>query len=75
MAEAGQGNVIEVVMPTYIMEPAEDAKFSPAEVKTVIDNALQEELKDKVYDEMEAKHWSTALCESIKAQHTSLLLF
>ena len=67
MADDGQ-NVIEVVMPTYIMQPTEDEKFSPAPVKRVIDAVLQERLTGKEYDEADAKEWSIEISEDVKAR-------
>ena len=59
--------MVEVVLPTYIMAPTEDEKFSPAAVKSVIDAVLSEKLTGKEYAEDDAKEWSIEICEDVKA--------
>ncbi|GMI01391.1 hypothetical protein TrLO_g1148 [Triparma laevis f. longispina] len=52
--EGGTGQpVIDVVLPTYIMQPSETEKFYPSEVKSIADSVMKEELDgDKITKEM-----------------------
>ncbi|CAM9472966.1 unnamed protein product [Heterosigma akashiwo] len=58
--------VIDVVLPTYIMEPAEDEKFYPSQVKRIANTIVQETLQGQTYDEEQAKYWSTSICDTIR---------
>lgn len=62
--KAGQ-QIIEVVLPTYIMKPEETEIFYPSAVKRVANKILQDYLANKEYDE-EDKELVTTICEKIK---------
>jgi len=42
-------------------------RFYPSEARKIAEKIMEEELKDKVYDEDDAKEWSLAICERIKS--------
>ena len=44
--------VIEVVLPTYIMAPGENEKFYPSEVKRIAEKILKQEIDSKVDEKM-----------------------
>mmetsp|Transcript_27658 Transcript_27658/g.35953 ORF Transcript_27658/g.35953 Transcript_27658/m.35953 type:complete len:134 (+) Transcript_27658:115-516(+) len=60
--------VVEVVLPTYIMSPAEDERFYASQVKALAEAIVQEELEGKTYDEEDAKEWSITICDRIRAK-------
>uniref|UniRef100_A0A7S2V6C1 Dynein light chain n=1 Tax=Fibrocapsa japonica TaxID=94617 RepID=A0A7S2V6C1_9STRA len=58
--------IVEVVLPTYIMNPAEDEKFYQSQVKAIAERILKEELEGKEYEENEAKLWSITICDRVR---------
>lgn len=67
-AEGGHNqNVIEIIMPTYILKPDETEKFYPSQAKKIADRVIHEELDEKEYDEEDAKDWCLNICDKIKA--------
>ncbi|TMW62269.1 hypothetical protein Poli38472_009762 [Pythium oligandrum] len=64
----GRGQVIKVVMPTYIMAPTEDERFRRKLVSKIISECLQKELEGKEYDEDDCKAWCTTIADLVKAR-------
>jgi hypothetical protein len=62
---AGQ-QVIDIVLPTYRMEPEGHERFYPSVAKKIADEILDEELNDQVYDEEEAKIWSLNVSDKVR---------
>lgn len=62
---AGQ-QVIDIVLPTYRMEPEGHERFYPSVAKKIADAILDEELNDQVYDEEEAKIWSLNVSDKVR---------
>eukprot|EP00611_Tribonema_gayanum_P011634 TRINITY_DN21946_c0_g1_i1.p1 TRINITY_DN21946_c0_g1~~TRINITY_DN21946_c0_g1_i1.p1 ORF type:complete len:133 (-),score=32.29 TRINITY_DN21946_c0_g1_i1:17-415(-) len=60
--------VIDVVLPTYVMKPAEDEVFYPAKAKAISEKIVKAELGGKEYDEQEAKEWSLNIADAIREQ-------
>jgi len=44
--------VIEVMLPTYIMTPSEESKFYPSEIKRISERVMAEELDGKIDNDM-----------------------
>lgn len=42
-------------------------RFYPSQARKIAEQVMEEELKDKVYDEEDAKEWSLTICDKIKA--------
>ena len=59
--------VVEVVLPTFIMKPEETEVFYPSEVKKIAETVINETLDGKEYDEDIAKEWVISMSEQIKA--------
>ena len=70
-ARPGQ-QVIEIILPTYSMKPAEDEKFYPSKIRQICTEALKDELDNKEYFEDGAKDWILTIGNKIKAQAKSL---
>jgi hypothetical protein len=64
-AAPGQ-QIIDIVLPTYRMEPEESERFYPSAAKAIAEKILVEELKDQVYDEEEAKFWSLNISDKVR---------
>mmetsp|Transcript_20883 Transcript_20883/g.61011 ORF Transcript_20883/g.61011 Transcript_20883/m.61011 type:complete len:138 (-) Transcript_20883:626-1039(-) len=60
--------VIDVVLPTYIMKPEETEIFYPSQVKAIASEVLESELAGKEYDEDVSKEQIVAICDKIKAR-------
>ena len=58
--------IIEVMMPTYAMNPSETEKFFPSDAKKICQRALQAQLDNVVYDEESAKEWILDIGNVIK---------
>jgi len=61
-------NVVEIVLPTYQLKPEEGCKFIPAWGTSIAKKIVEDELKEKEYDEDDSKDWSIAICEKIKKE-------
>jgi hypothetical protein len=58
--------VIEIVLPTYRMEPEGHERFYPSVAKKIADEILDEDLNDQVYDEEETKIWSLNISDKVR---------
>jgi len=58
--------IIEVVLPTFIMKPAADEIFYPSQTKKISQNVVTTFLESKEYDEEDAKDWVVAISDQIK---------
>jgi hypothetical protein len=59
---------IDVVLPTYRVEPEENDRFYPSVAKAIADKVLEAELSGQTYDEEEARNWSLNISDSIRQQ-------
>lgn len=64
--------VIDVVLPTYIMKPAEAEVFYPSQAKAIAEKCVKAELTGKEYDEEDAKEWSLNIADAIREQAKTL---
>ncbi|KAL7689393.1 putative Tctex-1-like superfamily protein [Plasmopara halstedii] len=65
----GRGNqVINVVMPTYVMAPTEDERFRRKRVCNIISECMTKELDGKKFVESNCKDWSTTIADAVKAR-------
>ena len=60
--------VVDVVLPTFIMNPSEDELFYPSAVKKIMDEVVKEKLFGKAYDEDDSKEWVVAISDTVKAR-------
>ena len=58
--------IIDIVLPTYRMEPEEHERFYPSIAKSMADRVLGEELNGQTYDEEEAKIWSLNISDKVR---------
>ena len=58
--------IIDIVLPTFRMEPEEEEKFYPSKAKIIADKVMEEELNGAVYDEEEAKNWSMNISDKVR---------
>ena len=58
--------IIDIVLPTYRMEPEEHERFYPSVAKSMADRILGEELNGQIYDEEEAKIWSLNISDKVR---------
>ena len=64
--------VIEVVLPTYAMNPSENEKFYPSKAKDICETVLTAQLDNATYDDESAKEWIFKIGNSIKNEIKSL---
>ena len=60
--------VIEVVLPTYAMNPCEHEKFYPSDAKKICERVLSAQLDHATYDDESAKEWILKIGNSIKSE-------
>eukprot|EP01039_Chlorochromonas_danica_P005984 gene5984-6589_t len=58
--------VIDIVLPTYRMEPEENERFYSSKARIIADKIIAEELREAVYDEDEAKTWSLNISDKVR---------
>ena len=66
--------IIDVILPTYIMKPEETELFYPSVVKKIADEVLLKFLDKQDFDEDESKTWILKISEEIKARVKSVYL-
>ena len=59
---------IDIVLPTYRIEPEENDRFYPSVAKEIASKALEAELTGQTYDEEEARMWSLNISDTIRQQ-------
>lgn len=64
--------VVEVILPTYFMQPTEEEKFYPSAVREICERVLLDELGCKDYFEDNAKEWIINIGNAIKSEVKSL---
>ena len=52
---------------TFQMGPKDDQVFLPSRITKIVEEIIDSKLKDKEYQEAEAKQWVLELCNEIKA--------
>jgi hypothetical protein len=65
--------IIDIVLPTFRMEPEEEEKFYPSKAKVIADKVMEEELNGVKYDEEEAKNWSMNISDKVRELVTEKL--
>ena len=65
--------VIDIVLPTFRMEPEEDERFYPSRAKVIAENVMKEVLEGMTYDEEESKFWSTEISDKVREAVTGSL--
>lgn len=58
--------VIDVVLPTFRLEPEEDERFYPSKAKAIAEQVMQEELHGMEYDEEESKNWGLNISDKVR---------
>jgi len=58
--------VIDVVLPTFRLEPEEDERFYPSKAKSIAEQVMQEELQGMEYDEEESKNWGLNISDKVR---------
>ena len=58
--------IIDIVLPTYRMEPEEDERFYPSNAKKIADKIVADELANQAYDEEEAKYWGLNISDKVR---------
>lgn len=58
--------IIDIVLPTYRMEPEEIERFYPSKAKAIAEKIAAEELNGQVYDEEDAKIWSLNISDKVR---------
>ena len=58
--------VIDIVLPTFRMEPEEDERFYPSRAKAVAEAIMKEELEGMTYDEEESKNWGLNISDKVR---------
>lgn len=57
---------IEIVEPTYRLEPDEDEKFYPSKAKAIAEKILADELNNQIYEDEDCKHWSLNISDKVR---------
>ncbi len=60
--------IIDVVLPTFRMEPEENERFYPSKAKAIAERVMAEELDQQVYDEEESKNWGLNISDKVREQ-------
>lgn len=58
--------IIDIVLPTFRMEPEENERFYPSKAKIIAEKVMAEELEGAAYDEEEAKNWSMNISDKVR---------
>lgn len=58
--------IIDIVLPTYRLEPEEKERFYPSVAKAIANRVLQDELGGQTFDEEDAKNWSMNISDKIR---------
>jgi hypothetical protein len=58
--------IIDIVLPTYRMEPDETERFYPSKAKQIGDKIIADELNGAVFDEDDAKNWSLNISDKVR---------
>jgi hypothetical protein len=58
--------IIDIVLPTYRMEPEESERFYPSRAKALAEKIAAEELGGATYDEEDAKIWSLNISDKVR---------
>lgn len=58
--------VIDIVLPTYRMEPEENERFYPSKAKQIAEKIIADELNGVTYDEEDAKNWSLNISDKVR---------
>ena len=58
--------VIDIVLPTYRVEPEEDERFYPSKAKKIALEIMEEELKGQTYDEEDSKLWGLNISDKVR---------
>eukprot|EP01036_Dinobryon_divergens_P025090 gene25088-33605_t len=66
MAETGGPPIIDIVLPTFRLEPDETERFYPSKAKAIADKIVSEELQNAAYDEEDAKIWSLNISDKVR---------
>lgn len=64
---------IDVVLPTFRLEPDENEKFYPSVAKKIADSILIEELSGRVYEEDEVNNISLSISDRVREAVTEKL--
>lgn len=57
---------IDIILPTYRMEPEEDEKFYPSKAKAIAEKIVAEELANQTFDEEDCKQWSINISDKVR---------
>jgi len=58
--------IIDIVLPTYRMEPEESERFYPSRAQAIAEKICAEELNGQTYDEEDAKIWSLNISDKVR---------
>mmetsp|Transcript_13334 Transcript_13334/g.14452 ORF Transcript_13334/g.14452 Transcript_13334/m.14452 type:complete len:130 (+) Transcript_13334:61-450(+) len=58
--------IIDIVLPTFRMEPEEHERFYPSKAKQIAERIISEELNGTVYEEEDAKNWSLNISDKVR---------
>ncbi len=58
--------IIDIVLPTYRMEPEENERFYPSKAKVIADKIIADELNGVSYEEDDAKTWSLNISDKVR---------
>lgn len=58
--------IIDIVLPTYRMEPEESERFYPSRAKAIAESVIASELTGQVFEEEDAKIWSLNISDKVR---------
>ena len=58
--------IIDIVLPTYRMEPGENERFYPSRAKAIAEAVIAAELNGQVFEEEDAKIWSLNISDKVR---------
>lgn len=64
-AQSGQP-IIEVFLPTFRMEPAEDERFYPSQANKIAQAIVEGELNGQDFEEDDAKAWTLSIGDKVR---------
>ena len=58
--------IIDIVAPTYRMEPEENERFYPSQAKAIAEAIMKEELEGVAYDEEDSKNCGLNISDKVR---------
>ena len=58
--------IIDIVAPTFRMEPEENERFYPSQAKAIAEAIMKDELEGVAYEEEDSKNWGLNISDKVR---------